>query len=580
MKKILFLIPFMIFQSVFSQSTEYVFVYFKDKPGYSSFLTNPLSELTQKALDRRNRLGIPLDIKDAPIESSYVEDVRTTLGLTKIKSQSKWLNGVAVEITPAQKNLLASKSYVASIETFAKRNSIIAKTPRENVPLTTAKNNKFGEEVPFFVESKTSSKTQKTTVNYNYGLANLQNTQVNLTPLHINGYTGNGIAVAILDTGFRYVDVGKAYSYLRDNGKIKDTYNFVGDETASVYNPIFFNSAHGANVLGIMAGYLNDPSNTNITNRYFVGAAPDADYYLYATEDDNGNDYPEEEINFLRGLERADKMGVDIATASLGYNTFGDPRYNYTYQDMNGNRTFVSRAAGIAADKGIFVLIALGNEGSSTWRYLTAPSDQEKVFSVGAVTSSGTSSSFSSYGPNANGSIKPDAVALGTATAYTNSYYINNETGVSQGSGTSYATPVAAGGVACLLQALPKEVSREMIKSKLRETASLYPSNNDRQGYGILNFSSALTEINKALGLINNPTHNKDIKIYPTLVSNELHIETTETILNLELYNEVGQKLKDISVSKIIPVESLSKGIYYLKVRTEQAVFVEKFIKE
>lgn len=578
MKKILFLITFILFRIASGQSTEYVFVYFKDKPAYSSFLANPLSELSQKALERRNRLGIALDIKDAPIETSYVEDVRTTLGLTKVKSQSKWLNGVAVEITPVQKTLLANKSYVASIETFAKRNSIIARSPQENASPSSSRN-KFGTEAALFEDNKTSSKTQKTATTYNYGNAYLQNNQVNVIPLHLNGNTGNGVSVAILDTGFRYVDVGKAYRYLRDNGKIKDTYNFVGNELASVYDPFTFSSPHGANVLGIMAGYLNDPSNTNTANRYFVGSAPDADYYLYATEDENGNDYPEEEIIFLRGLERADKMGVDIATASLGYSVYGDSRYNYTYQDMNGTKTFVSRAVDIASDKGIFVLIAAGNEGSSTWRYITAPADNQKAFSIGSVTSSGSSSSFTSYGPNANGNIKPDAVALGTLTAYTNSYYLNNETGVSQGSGTSYATPVAAGGVACLLQALPRNTSRDLIKSKLRETASRYPSSDNQQGYGILNFSNALTEINNALG-IKSSQINSNFKLYPKLVSSKINLETSEKILNIELYNSIGQKLKDLMVDKIINVENLSKGVYFLRVKTEKNIYVEKFIKE
>lgn len=275
---------------IWAQTTEYVFIYFKDKPGYASFVANPLSELSQKALDRRTRLGIALDLRDAPIENTYVEDLKTTLGLSHIKSQSKWLNGVAVEITPAQKTTILAKPYVASIESFAKRSSILGKSIKHNTSAERKIMQKFGfEEALFSDEITPKNKFSKTLVAYNYGNANTQNAQVNITSLHLNGFTGQGISIAILDTGFPKVNQGKAFANLRDNNQIKDTYNFVGDETASVYDPIALPHPHGANVLGILAGYLNDPTNTNVGNRYFVGSAPDADYYLYTTEDAYGN---------------------------------------------------------------------------------------------------------------------------------------------------------------------------------------------------------------------------------------------------------------------------------------------------
>ena len=585
MKKSLLILIISFAQLAFSQTTEYVFVYFKDKPGYNSFIANPLTELSQKALDRRTRLGIALDIKDAPIEDSYVEDVRTTLGLTKIKSQSKWLNGVAVEINAVQKSQLLAKPYVASIESFAKSGSILGRrtTTTENLQIKqNTINHKFGfQEYIFSDENVKTNRISKILTSYNYGNASTQNAQVNITPLHVSGYTGLGVAVAILDTGFKYVDQGIAYANLRNNNRIKDTYNFVGDETASVYDPVAFTSAHGSNVLGIMAGYLNDPTNNNTANRYFVGSAPDADYYLYATEDADGNggmDYPEEEMNFIRGLERADKMGVDIATASLGYFVYSDSRYDYTYADMNGNRTFVARGANIAVDKGIILMNALGNEGADTWHYLISPADSPKVFSIGSIDFAGNSSWFTSYGPNANNQIKPDAAAMGSNAYYTNSSYITTGTGVSSGSGTSYATPVASGGVACLLQAIPNTVSRNLIRDKMRQTASLYPSTDDRRGYGILNFSSALTEIQQALGIQNQLV--QQFKIYPNPVKNQINIVTNEKIIELQLFDVSGRNIKIFTNEKTQDLSQLSKGIYFLKIKTNKGITVEKIIKE
>ena len=112
MKKIIQLYFLFFFSFVFSQ-TELVFVYFKDKPNASYFLTNPLSELTQKAIDRRTNLGIAITAQDAPIESSYIQNIQD-LGFT-VNDQSKWLNGVAVNATSTQITQLQAEPYVVKV---------------------------------------------------------------------------------------------------------------------------------------------------------------------------------------------------------------------------------------------------------------------------------------------------------------------------------------------------------------------------------------------------------------------------------------------------------------------------------
>ncbi|MFP3835794.1 S8 family serine peptidase, partial [Chryseobacterium sp. SIMBA_028] len=84
---------------------------------------------------------------------------------------------------------------------------------------------------------------------------------------------------------------------------------------------------------------------------------------------------------------------------------------------MNGTTSFIARAAEIATNKGIFVLIAAGNSGAQPWHYILTPADNAKVFSIGSVDASGNSSGFSSFGPNSVGVIKPDGSTRGTATA-------------------------------------------------------------------------------------------------------------------------------------------------------------------
>lgn len=531
MKKYATLFFIFVISFAFSQ-TELVFVYFKDKPNASAFLSNPLSELSQKSLDRRTSLGIALTTQDAPIEPTYIQNIQN-LGFT-VTDKSKWLNGVAVNATATQITQLQAEPYVLKVESFAKSGSV-------------ARINK--------IEKFPQQKSAK--INFNYGNSLAQIDQINLRTLHIQGFTGAGVAIAVIDTGFPTVNTGSAFARMRDNGQIKDVYNFISKNT-DVYNTSL--NTHGTNCLGIIGGYIDGN---------FVGAAPDADFYLYATEKDP-QEIPEEEMYWIQAAEQADKMGVDLISTSLGYGDFfDDNRYDYSYADMNGTKSFIARGAQIATEKGILVVVAAGNEGNKTWHYIVTPADNEKVFTIGGVDSTGNPSVFTSYGPNSLGKIKPDATARGTGTYYA----YNNDSAA--GSGTSYATPLSAGGIACLLQALPKTTNKDLIKNTLRQTASLAPNYTNQLGYGILNFGNTL---NLFLSTDENFLKNK-IKIYPIPAKNEINISTSEKISNISIYNSLGQFLFDSNATKI-NVEKLEKGMYFLKIKTEKGTQVEKFIKE
>ena len=247
MRKIIQLYFLLFFSFVFSQ-TELVFVYFKDKPNASAFLANPLSELSQKALDRRTNLGIAITAQDAPIEPAYIQNIQN-LGFT-VNDKSKWLNGVAVNATAAQIAQLQAEPSVLKVESFVKNN------PSGK----TAKKEKFPKNL--------SSK-----ISFNYGNSLAQIEQVNLRTLHVQGFTGAGVSIAVIDTGFPTVNTGSAFARMRSNNQIKHVYNFISKNT-DVYNTSL--NSHGTNCLGIIGGYLDGT---------FVGAAPDADFYLYATED-------------------------------------------------------------------------------------------------------------------------------------------------------------------------------------------------------------------------------------------------------------------------------------------------------
>ncbi|MBW7674073.1 S8/S53 family peptidase [Chryseobacterium chendengshani] len=534
MKKLL-LICFLAGYSLSQAQTELVFVYFNSKPNKTAFYANPLSELSQKALDRRTALGIALNDQDAPIEQSYIQNLQN-LGFT-ITDSSKWLNGVAVNANQAQVNLIKAQPFVQSVESFAKNSSLILKTQNTN-------------------KWESFEKAQKDLTTFNYGSGSEQIDQINLRPLHLAGFTGNGVSIAVIDTGFPNVNTGTAFSRLWTNNKIKAGYDFV-TKTTNIYNTSL--NAHGTVVLGAIGGYIQNT---------FVGSAPDADFYLYRSEN-AAVEVPEEELYWIEAAEEADRKGVDVITTSLGYNVFDDPKYSYTYAQMNGTTSFIARASQIAASKGIFVLIAAGNSGEQTWHYITTPGDNAQVFTIGSVDSAGLSSGFSSYGPNSLGVIKPDASARGTAATT-----VDNNTTTSV-SGTSIATPIAAGGVACLIQAFPT-MSRDLMKTKLRQTASLFPNHTDQMGYGILNFGNLYNSVLNTSELVKRDK----IAIFPNPVKTILNIATEGEVSSLEVYDNLGRLVLKSKNQKSINVQDFSNGTYYLKIQVKDHVYYEKFLKE
>lgn len=534
MKKLL-LFCFLTVYGLSNAQTELVFVYFNDKPNKAAFYANPLSELTQKALNRRIALGIALNDQDAPIEQSYIQNLQN-LGFT-ITDYSKWLNGVAVTVNQAQVNLIKAQPFVQSVESFAKNSSLILKAQHVN-------------------KWENFEQNQKTLTSFDYGSGSAQIDQINLRPLHLAGYTGTGVTIAVIDTGFPTVNTGSAFSRLWTNNKIKGGYDFV-TKTTNIYESTL--NAHGTVVLGAIGGYIQDS---------FVGSAPDADFYLYRSENATV-EIPEEELYWIEAAEEADRKGVDIITTSLGYNVFDDPKYSYTYAQMNGTTSFIARASQIAVNKGIFVLIAAGNSGQQPWHYILTPADNAQVFTIGSVDSAGLSSAFSSYGPNSAGAVKPDASARGTLATTVN----NGSTATV--SGTSIATPIAAGGVACLIQAFPS-MNRNTMRTQLRQTASLFPSHTDQMGYGILNFGSLYNSVLNTSELVKK----EKLVIFPNPVKSILNIATEGDVSSLEVYDNLGRFIFKSTNQKSVNVQDFAKGTYYLKIQVKDKVYYEKFLKD
>ncbi|MDG1040307.1 MAG: S8 family serine peptidase [Polaribacter sp.] len=541
MKKLFPLFVFLISLQLFSQ--EDAWVYLKDKPNSATFLAAPLTMLSQRSLDRRTRQNIALDIKDVPVETSFYNQIKNTSGIT-VLAKSKWLNAIHVQGTQARIiSLKNTFTFIQSIE-FADNflNASGKRLPKSN---TITKRNKFTE----------------STTDFNYGNTQNQTEMLKADFLHKQNFTGSGMHIAVIDAGFPNVNTLSAFARIRENNQILGGYDFV-DRSTSFYG----GHHHGTNVLSTIAGYIDGQ---------FVGSAPDASFYLFRTED-SANEVPLEESLWVEAAERADSLGVDVINTSLGYSTFDESRYNYSYADLNGNTTFITRGAEIGVSRGMIVVNSAGNEGNDAWNYISAPADANSVFTVGAVNATKVIAGFSSFGPTSDNRIKPDVLAQGQ-----NVFVLDQNIGAPRTSnGTSFSSPIMAGVVACFWQAFPN-LTNTQIMQRIRETGDKFNNPHEQYGYGIPNFETAY-------GNVLNVTEQdfiKSISVYPNPISSTFTLKTSSNDLSglsIQIFNVIGKKVYEEKglKSNTINVSELNTGIYILKIMSETQQKTIKLIKK
>ncbi|MCL1868441.1 MAG: S8 family peptidase, partial [Paludibacter sp.] len=386
--------------------------------------------------------------------------------------------------------------------------------------------------------------------------------QLNGKPLHDRGFRGAGITIAVIDGGFTNVDAHIAFDSLRLGGRLLGTRDF-----ACLTNTVFARSTHGAQVLSLMASNVPDS---------LIGTAPDANYWLLTSERIQG-EYPVEVDLWISAAEFADSVGADIITTSLGYTVFNDSVLNYAYSDLNGQTIRASRAACQAAEKGIVVFNAAGNEGKSVWHYIGIPADAQKIITVGAVNSDGVPADFSSFGPTADGRVKPELCAMGYNVAVANCFTTDKFT---RGSGTSFATPVLAGMTACLLQALKANniaYLPENVKNTLIESASDFLQSASQTGYGIPNFETAYSSFISAKNVETQQNDNFTIRNSENNIL--IKFENANTKKNICVLNIAGQVLQTVSTSKneiSFNKTLFPQGILLLKIENELFSAIKK----
>ena len=536
MQKLLVTFLFLISYCGFSQQDAWV--YFNDKPNAQSYLDNPLTMLTQRALDRRTAQGITLNINDAPIEQTYIDQITNAVGIT-IKAKSKWLNCLHIRGSITDINALTSLSFVNHVH-FAD-NSLNSKM---TIP-----------QIAYPVNKQLGIAT-----NYNYGASYNQVQMLNVNLLHQQNYTGSGKVIAILDAGFPGVDSATPFQNLINNNQILGGYDYVNKST-----DFYTGYQHGTMVLSTMGG--------NVSGQ-LIGTAPDAKYYLYITEDVNSEN-PVEESNWVEAAEEADRVGADIITSSLGYFAFDDPAYGHTYADMTGNSAFASQGANIAFSKGIVVVASAGNEGTHAEPHVGVPAEAAHVLAIGAVQPNRIYASFSSIGPTFDNRIKPDVMAQGQNAI------VSDPNGTIFGaSGTSFSGPIIAGSIASFWQAVPNLTNQQVIDF-VKQSSDRYSNPDNQYGYGIPDFQLAL---NTAL-LKNQETVINDFEVAPNPATDSVSFSFPKgfDMASISFYNTLGQLIIEKKVSNSFPtlsLQQLNSGVYFYKIEANSFFQSGKIVKE
>lgn len=408
-------------------------------------------ELPARTLARRAKVHADVDLLDVPPAVSYVAAVQATGA--RIRVVSRWLNAVSVEADAAQIAAIEVLPFVAEVRPVASRPN----RPRLAEPV-----------VPVDVRAG-STAPPVSLRGLDYGDCASQIIPIQVDQLHAAGFTGAGVLVCMLDTGFLRthvsldaVNVVAEHDFVQNDGV---TSNQAGDDPGQ-HN-------HGTYTLSLIGGF--DPG-------HLIGPAFGASFALGKTETIS-SETPIEEDWWVAGAEWADSLGADVISSSLGYKDW------YTYPDMDGNTAVVTIGADLAVANGICVFNSAGNEGSNPWLHIIAPADGDSVVAVGAVDSLGTIASFSSRGPSADGRFKPDVCAMGQGNIVA---MPSDDAGYLRGSGTSFSCPMAAGVAALLLDAHPSWTPMQ-VRQALRSTASRATNPDNNYGWGIIRGMAAAT---------------------------------------------------------------------------------------
>jgi subtilisin family serine protease len=552
-KKIFFPLLFLLF--IFQLSAQKPATCFriqlKDKNQSPYSVTRPEEFLSARAISNKNRYNIAITEEDLPVNPQYKQQICAINPNIRILSESKWQNTVVVYCLDSLalemiKNLPFTDTAVTPVASY----------------ILGAVDSRY-ETVPANAESMLQNDFSFDTL-YDYGQGWAQIAFHNGHKLHELGFYGDGMLIVVLDGGWEGFDTIPYFQAMYENGQFLGTRDLIPE-----HDNVYSDGSHGTSVTSTMA---------MAANGQMIGTAPHACYFFILSESSFSEELIEEDF-WAQGVEIADSLGADVVNSSLGYSTFDDfPQGDFTYADCDGVASIASRNASIACHKGIAVCVSAGNEGNKSWHYISHPADAFDIISVGAARAVDSAmASFSSFGPSADGRVKPDVTSVGWDT-----YVVSSTGDIHPGNGTSFASPVMAGLVACLRQALPHKNALEILDI-VRQHGHQYNAPDSVMGYGIPDMYQAY--LDNALKIVEHSGKEDKIQVFPNPCMDKLSIPNPNRSINqIEIYDVSGKLIASHSGNNTqliqISVNNLLSGFYIIKIKTKDSVKTAKIIKQ
>jgi hypothetical protein len=525
-------------------------VSFTDKNNSPYSVNKPGEFLSERAIQRRQSTSVEISLQDLPPNPFYIDSV-VKYGARPLFS-SRWLNAVLVRMDDSLKleqikqlAFVDSTAYLAPVKPAAKKKKSKKRTKSVN----------------------TTVQEEPTTLDYGASFEQLE--LIGLTDLHRKGFMGEGIQIAVLDNGFSGMKKMTVFNEFFDNGQLLGTKDF-----ANPGADVFKEGNHGTYVMTMMAAFEEG---------VLCGSAPGASYWLLVTED-GSYEYPIEEFNWLAGAEFADSAGADIITSSLIYSTFDDTTLSHTHAQLDGKTAIVSRAAQIAAEKGILVFNSAGNDARNDWHKIAFPADAKDIITVGAVNMDGIYAGFSSVGYTADGRVKPDVAAVGKKAKS-----VSISTGkIIEINGTSFSNPTVAGAAAVLRQA-NKDKRLHDIRNAIRQSASHSDYPDSLTGYGIPDFYMAHILLNNEH--IETIKQEEGFTIFPNPARDDVYLLfylNDSQMVDISIVDVAGKSVWEQSQVQFVKgwnryrlknINTLKQGVYIIVMHFSDKTWTEKLIR-
>jgi len=423
-----------------AESAGVVWVAFRDR-GSVAWVDSARAEarafVTPRALARRAKVAsaaaVASDLdRDLPPAAPYVAALEAAGA--RVRVRSRWLNAVSVEAAPVALARIRALPFVASL-----------------APVLS-------------MERQAPAASEE----FDFGLAGAQLDMLHVPEAHAMGYTGAGVVIGVLDTGF---ELGhECFARLDVRGQRDFVFNDADPGYDARQDPPG-QSNHGTATLSAMAGYAPGK---------LIGPAYGAGVLLAKTERSN-SERPIEEDYWIAGLEWVEAMGADVATTALSYPDW------YRRAERDGRTASVTRMANLAWERGLLLVNSVGNYGPDATT-LAPPADAPGVLAVGAVDRTGRVVDFSSRGPAADGRVKPELCALGAGVRLAGA---RGRDVYESASGTSFSAPLVAGVAALVIEAHPGW-SPEAVREALLQTASRAERPDNDYGWGLVNARDAI----------------------------------------------------------------------------------------